>query len=120
MDKCREISLPEYSFEALWKDEITARVCVKDHQVSVERYVLHPVKQIFAASVISRNQLNKVLELRCFDRGRPDIMDILAHLGLTEYNPYEIVKKTHGVSYNDFIWLRFPGEKITSKDVLVR
>ena len=39
---------------------------------------------------------------------------------LSEYNPYEIVKHTHGVSYNDFIWFRFPGEKLTSKDVLVR
>ena len=39
---------------------------------------------------------------------------------LSEYNPYEIVKHTHGVSYNDFIWFRFLGEKLTSKDVLVR
>ena len=44
----------------------------------------------------------------------------IKNIGLSEYNPYEIVKHTHGVSYNDFIWFRFPGEKLTSKDVLVR
>ena len=51
---------------------------------------------------------------------RADIGEKLTNLGLKEYNPYEIVKRTHGVSYNDFIWFRFPGEKLTSKDVLVR
>lgn len=119
-DRAKQKLLPEYTFEVFWKDEITARVHAKEHQVKVSRYVEHPVKQLFAASVMSRNQLNKILELRCFERGRPDIMEILGHLGLREYNPYEIVKRTHGVSYNDFIWFRFPGEKFTSKDVLVR
>ena len=68
----------------------------------------------------TRYQLGRILELRCWDKQRSDITEILAHLGLKEYNPYEIVRKTHGVSYNDYIWFRFPGEKLTSKDVLVR
>ncbi len=68
----------------------------------------------------TRYQLGRILELRCWDKQRSDITEILAHLGLKEYNPYEIVRKTHGVSYNDYIWFRFPGEKRTSKDVLVR
>ena len=46
--------------------------------------------------------------------------DELRALGLTEYKPLDIVRKTHGVSYNDFLWFRFPGENISSKDVLVR
>jgi len=69
---------------------------------------------------MTRFQLGKIMEMRCWEKGRPDINEILNHLGLSEYNPYEIVRKTHGVSYNDFIWFRFPGEKLTSKDVLVR
>ncbi len=52
--------------------------------------------------------------------GRPDIYEILEQLRLREYNPYEIVKKTHGVSWNDYILFRFPGGNLTSKDVLVR
>lgn len=120
VEEWNRLPLAEYSFEVLWKDEVTASVYVKGHRAEISRYVIHPVKQLFAAPVMSRNQVNKVLELRCFDRGRPDIMEILAHLGLKEYNPYEIVKRTHGVSYNDYIWFRFPGEKLTSKDVLVR
>lgn len=120
MEKDKKDILNSYSFDVFWKDEHTAHVEVKPSEVLITRYVKHPVKQIFAADKMTRYQLNKILELRCWDRNRADINDILHHLGLSEYNPQQIVRKTHGVSYNDFIWFRFPGETITSKDVLVR
>ena len=112
--------LEDYSFEVYWKDELTASVRVEGKDVLVSRYTDHPLRQLFASEKMTRPQLNRILELRCWDRGRDDINELLAHLGLTEYNPREIVKKTHGVSWNDFIWFRFPGEKLTGKDVLVR
>ena len=100
--------IEDYSFEVFWKDDITASVNVHGDKVRVTRYVM------------TRYQLNRILEMRCWDRRREDIDEILVHLGLKEYNPYEIVRKTHGVSWNDYIWFRFPGEKLTSRDVLVR
>ena len=112
--------LENYSFEVFWNDELTAFVQVEKDIVKVKRYIKHPLRQLFAADTMSRYQLNCILELRCWDKGRPDSDEILKHLGLTAYIPYEIIKKTHGVSFNDFIWFRFPGEEITSKDVLVR
>lgn len=116
----RESFMNDFTFEVYWKDEITARVYVKKENVIISRYTDNPGKQLFAEKKMTRYQLGKILELRCVEKERPDIDEILEHLGLDEYNPYEIVRKTHGVSYNDFIWLRFPGEKLTSKDVLVR
>ena len=112
--------IEDYSFEVFWKDDITASVNVHGDKVRVMRYVRHPLKQLFAEDVMTRYQLNRILEMRCWDRRREDIDEILVHLGLKEYNPYEIVRKTHGVSWNDYIWFRFPGEKLTSRDVLVR
>lgn len=109
-----------YTFEVYWKDEITARVYVKEHDVTVSRFTDHPLKQIFAQKKMTRYQLNRILELRCWERDRADINELLENIGLQEYNPQEIVRKTHGVSFNDYIWIRFPGEKLTSKDVLVR
>ena len=125
----KENFMDEFTFEVYWKDEITARVYVKKKNVIVSRFSDNPGRQLFAEKKMTRYQLGKILELRCFEKGRPDIDEagktvsydeILKHLGLKEYNPYEIVRKTHGVSHNDFIWFRFPGENITSKDVLVR
>ena len=115
-----EDMLDEFVFEVYWKDEITARVYVKKKYVIISKFTENPGKQLFAERKMTRYQLGKIFEMRCFEKGRPDIADILNHLGLSEYNPYEIVKKTHGVSYNDYIWFRFPGEHLTSRDVLVR
>ncbi len=109
-----------YTFEVYWKDEITARVYVHEREAIVSRFVEHPVKQLFAADRMTRNQLNRILELRCWERGRADIQELLNRIGLSEYNPQQIVRRTHGVSYNDYIWFRFPGERLTSRDVLVR
>ena len=110
----------DFLFETYWKDEITARVRVQGAGIFVSRYTDHPVKQLFASEKMTRFQLMQILEMRCWDRNREDIQEILEYFGLKEYNPYEIVKRTHGVSYNDYNWFRFPGEKISSEDVLVR
>ena len=118
--KKRTPIMNKFTFEVYWKDEITARVYVKEKDVTVSRFTENPGKQLFAQKKMTRYQLGKILEPRCWEKNRAEIGEILAHLGLKEYNPYEIVKRTHGVSYNDFIWFRFPGEKLTSKDVLVR
>lgn len=112
--------LDEYSFEAMWKDEVTAQVQVTKDKIFVKRYCEHPVRQIFASNVMTRYQLNQILSMRCFDRNRPDAKEKLQALGLTDYNPHAIVRRTHGVSYNDYIWFRFPGENLCAKDVLVR
>ena len=116
----KEALLEDYTFEVYWKDEISARVYVRGKEVKVARFIEHPVHQLFAREKMSRHQLNRILESRCWDRGRPDIQELLEYRGLKHYRPLDIVRKTHGVSYNDYLWFRFPGEKLTSKDVLVR
>lgn len=119
-DLAKQKLMENYIFEVYWKDEITARVYVREHEVIVSRFTDHPLKQLFAEKRMTRFQLNQVLEMRCWDRNRPDIQELLAGIGLQEYRPQDIVRRTHGVSYNDYIWLRFPGEGITCRDVLVR
>ena len=116
----RTVNLEEYTFEVYHKNDISARVLVRKDKVHVTRFIIHPVRQLFYSDNITRNQLNEIFRLRCFDENRPDAMDKLRYLGLTEYNPKEIVKKTHGVSYNDYLWFRFEGENLRAEDVLVR
>lgn len=115
-----KVMLENYIFEVYWKNDISARVSVRDSRVRVNRIIIHPVRQIFPRKEISRNCLNEILELRCFDRNRPDAKDKLRALGLSEYRPIDIIRKTHGVSYNDYLWFRFMGENLRAEDVLVR
>ena len=110
----------EYSFEVYYKNEISARVSVRKSKVHVSRYIIHPINQLFCSDTITRNQLNEIYKLRCFDENRYDAADKLRAMGLSEYNPQKIVRITHGVSYNDYLWFRFPGEKLRAEDVLVR
>ncbi|MNC54956.1 hypothetical protein D3C75_1044590 [compost metagenome] len=56
-------------------------------------------------------------ETRCFPRNRHHANKILQSMGLSEYVPTEIVKQTHGVMYEDYVWIRFEGENLTCVDV---
>ena len=115
-----EVEPDEYSFEVYYKNDISARVSVRKSKVHVSRYIIHPINQLFCSDTITRNQLNEIFKLRCFDENRYDAADKLRAMGLSEYNPQKIVRITHGVSYNDYLWFRFPGEKLRAEDVLVR
>lgn len=106
------------SFCAYWKDELISKVEVKGTVVYITRYVLHPVKQIFHRDKMDLYSLSLILESRCWERNRININDILKCLGLKLYDSLEIVKKTHGVRYDDFLWFQFEGENYTYKDMM--
>lgn len=106
------------NFTVYWKDEKTAYVDLSGPTVKITRYVIHPVKQIFAKDEITRYELGQVLRLRCWDENRDNLHRYLEKMGLDEYNPYKICEYTHGVMFGSFIWFRFDGEDITAKDVL--
>jgi hypothetical protein len=56
-------------------------------------------------------------ESRCVARSRHHIEKVLQSLDLQEYVPTDIVKQTHGVLYDDYVWIRFSGEELTCADV---
>jgi hypothetical protein len=67
--------------------------------------------------------VEKFLETRCVPRTRVDIANLLRKkYKLREYNALAIVKQTHGVSMNDYIWIKFEGEdsSVTFESTKVR
>ena len=112
--------LEDFSLEVWWKNRLTAKVHSEGTKVYVESTEKNPMKRLFPNMTLSRYQASEVLKMRCWDPGRPDIRELLAACGLTKYAPLDIVRKTHGVSYNDFLWIKFPGEDLRAEDVLVR
>lgn len=107
-------------FSLYWKNELIAKVSVTNTTAEITRFVLHPAKQIFWADTMNIMQLSQILESRCWERNRDDIDTIINNLGLKHYDPLDIVKKTHGVSYNDSLWFQFEGENLSFKDVMSR
>lgn len=104
-----------------WKNELTAKVAIDGFNVTIEKFTDDISKQFFYAfDHMDMIQLSELLESRCWERERVGIEDILAKLGIEEYDPIEIVKRTFGVSYNDFIWFKFCESNITWEKICPR
>ena len=115
-----------YNFSVLWKNELVADVSISEDETGfktlnyIRRYTEDVGKQPFGGIRLDLARVYEFLEGRWFERARPDVQEQLEYLGLSEYNPWEIVKKTHGVMFEDFIWVRFEGEALTWEDVKIR
>jgi transcriptional regulator with XRE-family HTH domain len=107
-------------FLLMWKDEVVASVKIHDTSVAIERFDLNPIKQIFYKDNISRFEFGEILRRRCWDEHRADIKILLNAIGLNEFNPYKICRKTHGLMVQDKTWFKFEGETISYKEVLRR
>ena len=105
------------SFDTMWKNKVTAHVQIKDNQVNVTSYSDNVVENAFAIPPFDIFYVNQFIEGRCFEEGNADRNFFLADLGLSSYNPWEIVKKTHGFLWDDYMWIRFNGENLTWEDI---
>ena len=106
---------------AYWRDEITAIVKIDNNTAHLERLTDDPMKQFFPPiDSMDLVMLSELFESRCWDRERPDIDEILHRLGLNEYEPMEIVKRTFGISYNDCKWFKFEPSILQWKNVCPR
>lgn len=112
----------EYAFSTYWKNEKTSDVVVSADRQSVKyvRYTDELLKSPYGFDHVTIEQIYHFLETRCMPKGRTQLAEYLESLNLKEYNPWEIVKITHGVMWEDFLWLKFPGEQITWDEVKLR
>ena len=55
------------------------------------------------------NDYEEFLLSRCFPRTRPDIKLILRKIGVDSYDPYQIICRTQGRTYDDDQWIRIAG-----------
>ena len=105
-------------FLLMWEDEIIGSVHIDLMEVTIDRYDLNPVKQIFFADRINRFDFGRIIRDRCWDENRADNEELLKLLGLEEYNPFEICKKTHGKMVQDKTWFKFEGETLTYRELV--
>lgn len=84
------------------------------------KFVPDSPKQPFWGENITIARFYNFLKSRCYEDSRRDLPEILAYHGLKSNNPYEWVKISHGVTYEDFFWIKFDNECITWEDVKIR
>lgn len=113
--------MKEKYFTICYKDEESA-VVFRDEKANYtcESYTKDPLKTPFAGGKIDRKRIDAFLRSRCPNPARADLRELLEHYGLDVLDPDVWCRKTHGVTYDDFFWIRFPDEKLTWDDVRVR
>lgn len=86
--------------------------------VTVDNLRKEPVFQPFSdvTTEVTLEDFYDFLESRCFPRERVNCKQILKGK-LYGYEPFSIVKETHGAMADDCFWLRFDDEELTWKDV---
>ncbi len=104
-------------FLLMWADEVIASVTIGDTTVHIDRFIIHPVKQLFYKDDITRFEFGEILRSRCWDEHRSDIHILLQMIGLDEYNIYAICRKTHGKMVQDKTWFKFADETLTYRDI---
>ncbi len=78
-----------------------------DETLSVENTTEHIVKTAFGKNEVPTwDDFQNFLEERCVPRSRSGIREYLETIGVEEYNPIEIIKKTSGRMAEDNQWIK--------------
>lgn len=90
------------------KDVLCTKICVDftDKTLSVENHTKNIVKTAFGNNQLPTwENFENFLEERCIPRTRSGLREYLETIGVEEYNPLEIIKKTKGKMAEDYQWI---------------
>jgi hypothetical protein len=89
-------------------DSLCTKICADftDKDLSVENYTDNLVKTAFGKKESPKwDDFKNFLEERCVPRSRSGLREYLEAIGVEEYNPIEIIKKTKGRMAEDDQWI---------------
>ena len=109
-------------FVIMYKNEKSTDVHIDDDtkQVTIVKYLDSVGKQPFLGGKVNINRIYDFLKSRCYEDCYADLNNVLEAAGMTWNNPWEWCRQSHGVTWDDFLWIKYPGEEITWEDVKVR
>lgn len=95
----------DYDIKVYSKEELVSEIYIRGSSVTFKNYNYPAVRT--SATV---DDLEEFFEDRCFPREQANCKDLLRRLGLDCYEPELLCRKTHGLQFDDFIWLQFSDE----------
>lgn len=103
-------------FDWLRKDRVITHVKANRRTgvVEVENFTDDLQETFFVKRPHTLSEISKLFEDRCFERTNAGVETLLGLLGLEEYNPYDIVRRTRGRTVMDFYWIRFSDDTFKS------
>lgn len=108
-----------YNFTVMCENIPVAKVFVSDDrkEIKIEKLVADSIRQPFGGDDVSVERVYGFLKSRCYEDGRADLEEILLQAHLETNDPWKWNKITHGVMWEDQIWIRFEGEDLCWEDV---
>lgn len=112
-------------FDVMFFDDVIATVDLKPKD-NDKPYVINYIegfnKQFSPdhEGFITKDELEKWIKWRVFPETRFNAKELLNLLGLSSYNRWGIIRKTHGVMADDEFWIRFKGEDLKHRNITVR
>lgn len=97
-------------------EEVAHSKIINGKLKTVETYTNIPYEQPFLKKPVNIDYVKYLLKRRAVSPCKSDIKEV--HLNDSEI--IEILKETHGVSYNDFLWIKFDNESLIWNDVRLR
>lgn len=110
------------AFDIMWYDQILVSVSVDQltKKITLSNGLPNHFMYPFKMPHVTLTHVMSFLESRCFPKSRANCDELLTALGLQTYDVIAITKKTHGLMMDDFLWLRYSGERVTYDDIKIR
>lgn len=103
----------------MYENNPVAKVSISDDhkKVEIEKKVPDSIIQPFGGNNLTLDRVYTFLKSRCYEDNREDLGEILKQANLVSNNPWQWNKITHGVMWEDHLWIKFEGEKLCWEDV---
>lgn len=108
------------SFYIMNKNRKVCKVVISGLKVTLEKYSDKLSDKQFPTDTPTIEEVYAWIEERCFPESRANKKELLEAMGLTLYEPLEIVKITHGLLHEDYNWILWEGEEINYEDIKIR
>ena len=97
-------------------------IVVNTSGLTYTTYTDNPINLPFGVNKTpTLKDLDEYFEERCFPRERENCKQILQALDIPTYEPELICRKTHGLQFDDFLWLQFSDEpQVTYDEIKLR
>ena len=108
-----------YNFTVYYENIPVAHVYVSDNHkcVWVEKLVSDGMMQPFCGDKLDLERVYSFLKSRCYKDSYAGLEEVLKKQNMTSNNPWEWNRKTHGITWEDFFWIKFEGEDINWEDI---
>lgn len=103
------------------REDLCTHIEIINGIVTFTNYTEEPLDRAFGNQVeVNLDSFNDFLEGRCLPKTRANIKRALKNLDVDHFDAYAICRKTHGVLWEDFNWIRFNNEDLCWNDVKLR